>query len=98
MTEAPAAELRREFNEAGYYGPDGPRADITVTVTGCNPPSPERGLPDGTVSQTAYYSIEGQPVAIVHQDVLPDGTIRGRPDPKCVIVRGDGTIAEHLRN
>lgn len=45
-----------------------------------------------------YYSVAGDPVAIVHQYVLPDGMLgaSGRPDPKWVIVRGDGTLVVHV--
>ncbi len=43
-------------------------------------------FPPGTVSQKIYYMItpqDGEPwlLAKVHQYLLPDGTIRGGPDP-----------------
>jgi hypothetical protein len=40
------------------------------------------------------YRIDGEPVAIVHQYLLPDGRLgaSGRPDPKQVIVPGNGTL------
>lgn len=50
-------------------------------------------LPFCTHSQSAvYFDGQGQPIAIVHQYLLPDGTIgaSGRPDPKMVRV-GDVT-------
>lgn len=43
------------------------------------------GEPEGTRSQIVYYfDLEGNPVAIVHQYMRPDGTIgaSGKPDPK----------------
>ena len=46
-------------------------------------------LPFCTHSQSAvYFDSQSQPIAIVHQYVLPDGTIgaSGRPDPKMVRV------------
>jgi hypothetical protein len=40
------------------------------------------------------YERDGDPIAIVHQYVRPDGQLggSGRPDPKRVIVVGNGTL------
>ena len=55
-------------------------------------------LPDGTLSVVAHIRINGAPIANVHYDLIPpDFTIGGSPDPKCVVVRGDGTFVERIR-
>jgi len=79
------AEIRRHFNDSGYYERD----DVLKTLKSRHPASPDFHQPPGTASETVLYSEirEGRfvSVAIVHQFVLPDGTISNsvqRPDPK----------------
>lgn len=93
IVAAEAGDLRQEFNAAGYFGPNGVRADVQISIIREGAPLPDRGFPDGTRSQILFYAINGEPVAIVHQYVL-FGVIQGsgQPDPKRVIVRGDGTL------
>ena len=50
---------------------------------------PEVGLPEGTRSQMVWYlGQDGQKLILVHQYLLPDGTIggSGRPDPKRMVL------------
>ncbi len=49
------------------------------------------GQPPCTRSQLYLYSMDGAPVALVHQYTRPDGTLggSGMPDPK-VLVLADG--------
>jgi hypothetical protein len=92
-------DLRAEFNDASYYTSAGVRADIEETVVWTGQPNPASNQPVGTESQIVYYSRDGMPVAIVHQYVLPDRTLgaSGRPDPKWVVVRGNGTLVVQSR-
>ena len=107
MLEAPLADLRKEFNEAGYFDSTTGRFrdDLTIEESARRPADPNRPqdpnvaplppLPDGTLSVVAHISSNGSPVANVHFDIIPpDWQIRGRPDPKCVVVRGDGTLVQ----
>src|SRR3954447_7601668 len=46
-------------------------------------------IPVGSRSQIVAYRLPGLgKVALVHQYVRPDGTVRGRPDPKYLVVDG----------
>jgi hypothetical protein len=46
-------------------------------------------MPIGSLSQIVAYRLPGLgKVALVHQYVRPDGTVRGRPDPKYLVVEG----------
>ncbi len=85
-------ELRKAFNASRYFerARDG---DILVTMVRENDPDPRYRQPPGTRSQTLRYDEVrgGQLVklAIVHQFVLPDGSINNtaqRPDPKWVLI------------
>jgi hypothetical protein len=55
------------------------------------------GMPLGSQSQIVAYRIPGMgKVALVHQYVRPDGTVRGKPDPKYLVI--DGVMhALHLK-
>jgi hypothetical protein len=55
------------------------------------------GMPPGSQSQIVAYRLPGVgKVALVHQYVRPDGTVRGKPDPKYLVV--DGVMhALHLK-
>jgi hypothetical protein len=89
-----ANELRSAFNDAGYYEEGYPRSDIQVTVFREGLPNPKHEQPTGTRYQTLVYRIGGEPVAIVHQYLLPDGRLgaSGLPHPKQVVVPGNGTL------
>lgn len=53
---------------------------------------PEVGLPMGTRSQMVWYlGQDGRKLALVHQYLLPDGTIggSGQPDPKRMILEDE---------
>lgn len=101
-TEMTDWDLRREFNEAGYF--DVALGDFQPGITyfqlSHNAPNPDRPvrpgdqpLPPGTESFAwILYSAQDELIAIVHFDRLPpDGNIRGRPDPKIIAVRNNGT-------
>ena len=63
-------------------------------------PNPQlTGEPACTRSQILIYKINGLPVAIVHQYLRRDGQIGGSglPDPKRVVVVGDGTLTLRVR-
>lgn len=46
-------------------------------------------LPPGSRSQMIrFFDRDGNRIAVAHQYVLPDGTRRGRPDPKMVELHG----------
>ncbi len=46
-------------------------------------------MPLGSQSQIVAYRIPGVgKVALVHQYVRPDGTVRGKPDPKYLVING----------
>jgi hypothetical protein len=80
-------ELRRIFNELGYFEAV-LEGELTERVERSGQARPGAGQPAGTESQTVwYYDGLGQKVALVHQYLLPDGSIggSGRPDPKRLI-------------
>lgn len=81
-------ELRRLFNDGRYYE----RAlagELLMSVESDPPPRAEAGQPPGTKSQMVWYFDKSlNRVALVHQYVLPDGSIgaSGRPDPKRLLL------------
>lgn len=82
-----ASELRREFNDGGYW--ERAQANELVALrkksTHRNPP----GEPYCTRSElVCYYTHSAELVAIVHQYRRPDNTIGagGRPDPKRLVL------------
>lgn len=85
-----AEKLREIFNNSGYLE----RAqanDLIVIVKVERNPGAAANQPPGTKSQLVYYyEKELTQVAIVHQYVLPDGSIgaSGLPDPKWVYWEG----------
>lgn len=85
---ASASELQRLFNAGRYYERvlDG---ELVARIR-IDRDAPERDyLPVGTRSQTVqYFAQDGQRVAVVHQYLLPDGTLgaSGKPDPKMLLV------------
>jgi hypothetical protein len=47
------------------------------------------GMPPGSQSQIVAYRLPGiGKIALVHQYVHPDGSVRGKPDPKYLVVGG----------
>ena len=79
--------IRQHFNDSQMFE----RAESGEFVTHVTRDSHRapRGEPFCTKSQIAYYySQGGDPVAVVHQYLRPDGTIgaSGRPDPKRVFL------------
>lgn len=92
------AELREIFNTNVLPRLD---KDLIEIVSSEGPPNPRYHQPPGTLSQRVeYWESTGnslRKVAIVHQYLLPDGTLgaSGLPDPKRVL--HDGVIfAPHI--
>jgi len=79
------------FNDGLYYE----RAcanELLASVESSRAPRGDYDLPPGTQSQMVWY-FEPETmrrVALVHQYLLPDGTVggSGRPDPKRIIIEG----------
>ena len=83
-------ELRLRFNAGGYW--ERARAGEFRQVTKRSRPAPpEAGQPPGTLSQIVhYYTARDEKVAVVHQYLLPDGTLgaSGLPDPQMLLEGG----------
>ncbi len=63
-----------------------------ILVKSSHPSPPRSGNPDCTRSQILIYAtLDGKPVALVHQYMRPDGTLggSGKPDPKMLVVAGE---------
>lgn len=83
-----ASELRRLFNEGRYYERV-LSGELVQRIRRDNLAKETPYLPVGSRSQAVgYYDPDGQPVAVVHQYLLPDGSLgaSGRPDPKMLRV------------
>lgn len=81
-------EIRGLFNESGLFERS-ERGELESQLMVDRLAQPEVGLPEGTRSQMVWYlGPEGQKLVLVHQYLLPDGTIggSGRPDPKRMIL------------
>ncbi len=84
--------IRQIFNERGIFKKV-KTGELTTHVKRNSHPTnpPPAGEPICTWSQIVYYyTQEGEPVAIVHQFLRPDGTIgaSGLPDPKRIFIEG----------
>lgn len=85
-----ASIIRRIFNE-GKYWERALAGELKTHISRDRcPDPPPAGEPVGTRSQIVYYYDQGEPVAVVHQYLRPDGTLgaSGRPDPKHLVVNG----------
>jgi len=84
--ETDAATIRRRFSELGIMAELG-RGELDLVIIRDALALPERGQPPGTRSQMVRYFRGVQQVAIMHQYVLPDGSIGagGTPDPKWLL-------------
>ena len=83
-----AEELRKVFNDGGYYQRVCDNELIAV-VERSHPPREGSGQPAGTLSQSVWYFDKSMNrVAFVHQYLLPDGNIggSGKPDPKRILL------------
>lgn len=85
-------EIRKIFNEQGWFDLARKGEIKTYTKRSSHPTSPPPpGEPLCTWSQIVYYYDQaGNPMAIVHQYLRPDGTIgaSGLPDPKRLFIEG----------
>ena len=86
------------------------RGDIELVVKNHSGPTkyivPNGDLPEGTISQTLHYRLpapNGWRLVKAHQYLLPDGSIRGGPDPlyiridDLIVMRGQD-ISPHLKS
>ena len=95
-----AAELRSLFNRGSYWE-RAQEGEFTETVEREREISPRKrrqlGMPHGSVSQMVAYRLPGgQLVARVHQYAQASGEVRGKPDPKYLLI--DGVVhALHIR-
>jgi hypothetical protein len=95
MSESPprvyvdAWTLRQKFNALLYYQRY-VAGELRAQVDDEYVPNPEYGFPPGTRSQRVIYYDGETAVAVVHQYILPDGSIgaSGRPDPKWLLDGG----------
>ena len=88
MQRVEPSEIRERFNESGLFERV-LRGELKTVLEDDRPVRAELGLPEGTRSQMVWYlGPDGRKLAIVHQYLLPDGTIggSGRPDPKRMIL------------
>jgi hypothetical protein len=85
--------LRRRFAELGVLGRLESGSLRAVVMRRSTPLV--QGLPPGTEAQIVYYFEGESRVAVVHQFVLPDGSIgaSGLPDPKWL--RDGNTILKY---
>jgi hypothetical protein len=92
-------ELRDLFNRGAYCenGRLGVNEDVERSREIAQDLCRKLRMPLGSQSQIVAYRVPGLgKVALVHQYVRPDGTVRGRPDPKYLVI--DGTMyALHLK-
>ncbi len=81
-------EIRRLFNKSGLFE-RAEQGELKSVLMVDRLVQPEARLPEGTRSQMIWYlGHGGQKLALVHQYLLPDGTIggSGRPDTKRMIL------------
>ena len=98
MTEPPSVEVtQQELNRiynAGAYAELIRAGDLLLEVKRSGHPAPERsGLPSCTRSQILrVYDKTYARIAVLHQYLLPNGSIgaSGRPEPKALLI--DGTL------
>jgi hypothetical protein len=78
-----AQTARQRFNALDYYG-EIRRGALAALVRKDVLADTSLGFPVGTRSQTVYYMRGQTRIAVVHQFLLPDGTLgaSGLPDPK----------------
>jgi hypothetical protein len=78
-----AQTARQRLNALDYYG-DLQKGLLTPLIVRDVLANASFGLPVGTGSQTVYYMRGQTRIAVVHQFLLPDGTLgaSGLPDPK----------------
>lgn len=83
-----ASEIRMLFNRSDLFERV-LRGELETVLEDDRLVRDEVGLPQGARSQMVWYlGPDGQKLVLVHQYLLPDGTIggSGRPDPKRMIL------------
>ena len=88
--------LRQRFNSLDYVGAVA-RGELIAVVKTDRVLQTETAFPLGTRAQIVYYMRGQTRMAVVHQYILPDGSLgaSGRPDPKMV---RDGLIIFKTRS
>ncbi len=84
-------EIRERFNKSGLFERV-LRGELETVLEDDRLVREEVGLPQGARSQMVWYlGPDGQKLVLVHQYLLPDGTIggSGRPDPKRMILEDE---------
>ena len=85
------SEIRERFNESGLFERV-LRGELETVLEDDRLVRAEVGLPEGARSQMVWYlGLDGQKLVLVHQYLLPDGSIggSGRPDPKRMILEDE---------
>jgi hypothetical protein len=85
--------LRDLFN-GGTYWERAQAGEFSERVQRSDEISPRKrrklSMPHGSLSQIVAYCLpDGTQVALVHQYVRPDGRVRGKPDPKYLLIDGE---------
>ena len=86
--------IRRAFNEGQLWERAQKGQLVPLVRRDSHPDTPPQQEPRCTRSQIiVYHTVDGEPVALVHQYLRPDGTLggSGKPDPKRLVV-GDRII------
>src|SRR3990172_6671473 len=87
---ASAAEIRRLFNEGGFWERARTGELVQVLRRDGHPSPPRANEPYCTRSQIiAYVDRRGQRIAVVHQYLRRDGNLGGgggKPDPKRLVI------------
>jgi hypothetical protein len=86
-------EALREIFNRGSYWERAQSGEFEEDIEQSDEISPRKrrklGMLHGSVSQIVAYRLpNGQKIATVHQYVYPSGEIRGKPDPKYLLVDG----------
>jgi hypothetical protein len=82
--------IRQEFNESQVLEQVQSGRIVTYLKRDSHCSQPPSGEPNCTRSQILYYyTPDGDPVAVVHQYLRPDGTLGGSrlPDPKRLFLK-----------
>jgi hypothetical protein len=85
-------ELRELFNQGRYWerAQEGEFVEDVEQSDEMRPSLRKKlEMPHGSVSQTVAYRLPDRTkLALVHQYVRPNGVIRGKPDPKYLLIDG----------
>src|SRR6266480_714786 len=86
-----AQQLRQMFNDGDYWGKTARGELYVLKQVDRHPALPKANVPVCTRSQLlSYHDRSGKKVAIIHQYLLPNGSLgaSGKPDPKQLLHDG----------